>query len=1255
MLKLLKSIWLGVTLIFLASALLLYSDRNRRQGARPAAKALPRVAVLQILATDLLDRTVAGMVEGLRQQGFENGRTADIRFFDASGDTATLNTLARELTGGRYDLVLTASTVAMQAVAKANQAGRVTHVFAAVTAPYGAGVGISGPKPDQHPPHLVGVGTFQPVEHGFRLARQMNPSLRRIGVVWDPGEANSEACVVKARAVCLKLGLELLEANAGNTSEVPEAIRAVLARGPDIIWVGGDNVAIAGLRAIVAAARTAKVPVFSHDPDDMPKGVLFALGASYQTVGRAVGEMAGKILHGTDPRTFGVEDFAPEVLALDETLVADLNGWFIPAEIRAAVTAATTAASAAADLAAVVASRPQPDRVYKVGVLYIGAHPIFELAIAGIVAALGDAGFVEGRNLQLQRVHPNSDMSMLPQVADQLAAADLDLVMPLSTPCLGVALARIKNAPLVFGIVSAPLEAGAGKSFTDHLPQVTGAVWSAPNPAMFRWLKTLYPECRSVGVIYNPAEANSRLESERARALLAEQGMTLVARTVSNPSEITQAAESLLAARVDVVFGMADNTVVGGFAGLAQACRKAHTPLLADDNSLMGSGALFTCGASPTGEGRQAGRLAARVLLGEKPAALPFLPSTDTETAVDLAAAAALGTALPGALLKDASVFHHASARLGRPFRLALVTLVQNPLLESAERGVLRGLGESGFREKEDYTVSHYNAQGEIAQLPAILDAARAEAPDAIVTFTTPALMAAAKRVTDIPVVFTIASDPVVLRLFTADTRPANLTGVHDDPPVARLLDMARRHDPALAAVGIVYDPAQPNSLISVEKLRLACRDRKITLHEATAATVSELPAAVQAVLQRQVGAIVLSADNLVCTGFPTIHRAAQSAGVPIYATDTDLARQGATGAIGDNYEAWGAQSGRLVAKVFAGVPPGELAIESTRVQEVIEPEAAAVAAPAPPATAPARPWEIRVVRYNDAQFSEDTWRGIQDGFNQQGLQAGRDVNVRCLNAQGDMTTLTTIMTAVRAERPDLIMPISTPALQAALRQADGLPIVFSTVGDGVQAGAGKSATDHLPNVTGITTRSPFTEMARLLRTSLPGIRAVGTLFCPAEISSELYRDWFGEALAKEGLELVAVPVNSSSETSEAASSLLRAKIQIVCQISDNLTRPAFSQIAKRADDANLPFFCFDSSGVSEGATLALARDFYETGREAAAVAVRVLRGAAPKDIPFANTRTEALVINPDLLAKFGITLPPELRQKAKVVTGSNP
>lgn len=885
---------------------------------------------------------------------------------------------------------------------------------------------------------------------------------------------------------------------------------------------------------------------------------------------------------------------------------------------------------------------PSPGRPHKVGLVYMGPHPIFERAITGLKEALQNHGFVEGKNLTLLPAHANNDMSILTQVIQQTREQEPDVIVAMSTPVLAALIAVEKKIPVVFGIVSAPLEAGAGTSFTDHLTNVTGAVWSAPNPDGFVWLQRMFPEVRRIGVIYNASEANSVRELSDMRAIVAPLGMEIVARTIQQPNEIVEVTRSLLNEPLDAVFGMADNTLVSAFPALAQACRQTRIPLLADDGSLMGSGALFSIGASPRGEGRATGRLVARVLSGEPPASIAFSPGGEPETVVDFDAAAQLGRTFPAELLERASVFYNVKARFGRPARVAIINLVEASGLELGYQGILRGLREAGIEPGDDIVIHDYNAQGDIAQLPSLIDAALNKSPDLIITITTPALLAAAKKVRDVPLVYAIASNPADLELYPPDQRPPNITGVHDDPPVDKLLDLAIQQNPGLAAVGVVYDAAQPNAVISVKKLRAACRERGITLHETTASMLSDLGPATQTIVQQGAGALILSADNLTMSGFAVIHQVCQRAGVPVYTTAVNLVAEGAVAAIGDDYEAWGAQAARLAAQVLAGLSPADLPPETTRTMQTIS------AAEHPPAATPAKPSrQLRIVRFNDAQFSADSERGFRDGLHKAGLVEGRDFSVRVLNAQGDIATLNAIMDTVTADAPDLAVVISTPALQAALRQPAHGPVIFCSVGDAVRAGAGKSETDHLPHVTGITTKSPFEGMASLIRTAMPSVKTVGTLYSPAEINSELYREWFDEALKAEGLVLKSVPVNSSAEVAEATTALLQTDAQVIAQIADNATRPGYAQIAWRARDAGKAFLVFDSAGMKDGAALALARDYYASGIEAAELAVRVLNGESPATIPFTNTRSEVLVINPELLREANINLPEHLISQA--------
>jgi putative ABC transport system substrate-binding protein len=265
-----------------------------------------------------------------------------------------------------------------------------------------------------------------------------------------------------------------------------------------------------------------------------------------------------------------------------------------------------------------------------------------------------------------------------------------------------------------------------------------------------------------------------------------------------------------------------------------------------------------------------------------------------------------------------------------------MVQLVEGPTLDPAADGVLAGLKEAGLRDGADFELKKHNAQGDMAQLPLILAHVKSQRVDLIITSTTPAMIAAARATRDIPIVFTVASYPPTVGVFPEGQRQNNLVGVYDDPPLRELMELAQKREGAFKKVGIVWNPAEPNSEHSVKKLRRVCSDKGLELIERHAAAVTELPDAAAAVCQAGAQVFVISADNVTSSGFPAILSVTRKHRVPLYSTEPDMVRRGAAGGVGDDFYEWGKQTGRMAAKVLAGVSPGDLPFEKTAVQRTL-------------------------------------------------------------------------------------------------------------------------------------------------------------------------------------------------------------------------------------------------------------------------------------------------------------------------------
>ena len=297
-----------------------------------------------------------------------------------------------------------------------------------------------------------------------------------------------------------------------------------------------------------------------------------------------------------------------------------------------------------------------------------------------------------------------------------------------------------------------------------------------------------------------------------------------------------------------------------------------------------------------------------------------------------------------------------------------------------------------------------------------------------------------------------------------------------------------------------------------------------------------------------------------------------------------------------------------------------------------------------------ARKWKIGLIELNNVLDVEETEQGVLTGLKDASLVEGRDYELQKQNAQGDMATVNTLVDNAVAQGADILITFSTPTLQAAIQRAGNRPVVFTYVASAIAAGAGKSVTDHLPNVTGVQFNSPFSDMIPLIRKLMPGVRKLGTLFVPSEVNSVFYKDAFVEAAKKDNIEVVALPASTSSEVPDAALAMTTRGVDAICQIAGNLTAAAFASIGRAAAQAKLPVFAFQTSQAAEGAAVVLARDYSEAGKMTAAMAAKIMRGETPAKMPFQEVAKTYLILNLPAAKNAGLQLPPDMVQKAEKV-----
>jgi ABC-type uncharacterized transport system substrate-binding protein len=294
-------------------------------------------------------------------------------------------------------------------------------------------------------------------------------------------------------------------------------------------------------------------------------------------------------------------------------------------------------------------------QTYRIAFASFGPDPAADNAIEGYLAGLRDEGIQEGKNLEVIRKHGSGEIGQLPLLMQSLEAQGLDLIVPMSTPGLSAAFGAVKTTPMVFVYTYDPLGAGAGKSFADHLPRVTGVASFPPVEGTMELILQLFPQARTVGTIYNASEANSVKAVGVAREVLKAKGLTLTEISIGGTGEVLQGTQALLARGPDVVWVTGDNTILQALEGVIRPVTEAKLPLILNDPEFVDRGALAGVGIGWHASGLAAGKMAARVLRGESPAGIPIVSLAKRRLVLNPEVAKKLGVVFPAELLQEAA------------------------------------------------------------------------------------------------------------------------------------------------------------------------------------------------------------------------------------------------------------------------------------------------------------------------------------------------------------------------------------------------------------------------------------------------------------------------------------------------------------------------------------------------------------------------------------------------------------------------
>lgn len=291
--------------------------------------------------------------------------------------------------------------------------------------------------------------------------------------------------------------------------------------------------------------------------------------------------------------------------------------------------------------------------VKNVAITAIVEHPALDSIRQGVIEELAREGFVDGQNIKIDFQSAQGSAATAAQIARKFVGDKADVIIPITTPSAQPAVAATRTIPIVFSGVTDPVAAKLVKSWEPSGTNVTGISDHKPIEPQLELIQTLVPTVKQLGYVYSAGEVNSVTVLKELEAAAQKVGISVVAVAVQRSADIGTAARSLNG-KVQAIYISEDNAVVSAYEALHKAALEAKIPVIAADSDTVKRGALAAYAVNQYDIGVATGKVAARVLRGEKAGEIAVQDVNEFELSVNQKTAADLGITLPEDLLNKA-------------------------------------------------------------------------------------------------------------------------------------------------------------------------------------------------------------------------------------------------------------------------------------------------------------------------------------------------------------------------------------------------------------------------------------------------------------------------------------------------------------------------------------------------------------------------------------------------------------------------
>ncbi|ASA54771.1 ABC transporter substrate-binding protein [Vibrio gazogenes] len=304
--------------------------------------------------------------------------------------------------------------------------------------------------------------------------------------------------------------------------------------------------------------------------------------------------------------------------------------------------------------AALISSTNIMAKTAKVAVSQIVEHPALDATRQGLLDGLKAKGYIEGKNLDFEYKTAQGNPAIAVQIARQFVGERPDVLVGIATPTAQALVSATRSIPIVFTAVTDPVGAKLVKTMQHPGKNVTGLSDLSPVKQHVELIKELMPDVKTIGVVYNPGEANAVSLIELLKQSVKENGLKLVEATALKSADVQSATQSIVE-KSDIIYALIDNTVASAIEGMIVTANQAKTPVFGAATSYVDRGAIASLGFDYYQIGMQTANYVAEILNGKDPGSIDVTVAKGSDLVVNKTVADKLGFKIPQSVLDRAT------------------------------------------------------------------------------------------------------------------------------------------------------------------------------------------------------------------------------------------------------------------------------------------------------------------------------------------------------------------------------------------------------------------------------------------------------------------------------------------------------------------------------------------------------------------------------------------------------------------------